>query len=35
MLGKAGVELELHQLLVDLKLNLGCHPSMLSLNFLR
>ena len=27
MLGKAGIELEPHQLLVDPKLNLGCHSS--------
>lgn len=35
MLGKAGIELEPHQLLVDPKLNLCCHSSTLSLNFLK
>lgn len=35
MVGKAGIELEPHQLLVDPKLNLGCHSPTLSLNFLK
>lgn len=35
MVGKAGIELEPRQLLVDPKLNLGCHSPTLSLNFLK
>ena len=35
MVAKAGIELEPHQLLVDPKLNLGCHAPTLSLSLLK